>query len=89
MGPLAYDNLRSIIMSAAQAADVVVTQGSRSTSESSSLLAAVQSVVPSPQAATVLPLLLKLMYLEAQVVDEGRAAAAAADCVTTGEGGGF
>lgn len=48
------------------------------TTQSPSLLAAVQRIIPSSQAAAVLPLLVKLMYLETQVDNEAAAAGATA-----------
>ncbi len=51
--------------------------------QQSSLLAAVQRIVPSSQAALVLPLLIKLTYLEGQVTEKTTVSdptAAAWDC---------
>lgn len=67
VGPLAFDALHSRVVAAAHAGEAGAEQHSQ-------LLAAVQSIVPPNQLAVVLPLLVKLVYLETQLDEPGSAA---------------
>jgi hypothetical protein len=61
VGPLAADALREVFLAAAQAGDAPGQQSG------GQLAAAVAGVAPAAHAAAVVPLLVRLLYLEQQL----------------------